>query len=153
MSEDKAKYFIMVPKVGAQVPKRQIVAYQQVPVIENGIQVKAAVTRIIKPSDAGLVVIDQSKGKDDFEKCMAAIGVFMKKRNKEGQPPVMVGPFDSPEKAFEEMHKVRPKSDAEKVAMATAKSEALEAENEAKDKEIAELREKIAKSNAGNQKK
>jgi len=138
------KYYILVPKVGAQVPNIQIIAYQEVAKIENGVQVAPAVTKVLAPNGQGLFILNVEA--PDHERCMKAMEVFKKKRNKAGLPPVIIGPFDQQAKAFEEMHKARPKSDAEQASEANAKASKLEADNKAKEDEIAALREKLAKA-------
>lgn len=151
-AEDKGnEYFILVPKVGAQVPNIQIIAYQEVPKTENGVQVAPAVTKMLSPNGQGLFILP--KDAPDHERCMKAMEVFQTKRNKEGAPPVLIGPFNTQAEAFKEMHAVRPKTDSERANEALAKSQALEAENEAKakeleakDAELAELRKKLAEA-------
>jgi len=149
MAEEKSvkgegnKYFILVPKVGSQVPNIQIIAYQEVAKIENGVQVAPAVSKVLSPNGQGLFTLPCDA--PDHSKCMKALELYMKKRNKAGLPPVMIGPCDTQGEAFEKMHKARPKTDAEKANEASQKAELLEADNKAKDSEIAELREKLAK--------
>jgi hypothetical protein len=138
------KYYILVPKVGAQVPNIQIIAYQEVAKIENGVQVAPAVSKVLAPNGQGLFILNVEA--PDHERCIKALEIFKKKRNKDGLPPVIIGPFDKQAKAFEEMHKARPKSDAERANEASAKAAQLEAENKAKDDQLAELREKLAKA-------
>jgi len=141
------KYFILIPKVGSQVPNKQIIAYQEVARIENGVQVAPAKTKVLSPNGMGLFTLPEDA--PDHDRCMKAMDVYMQKKNKEGQPPVLAGPFETQSKALTKMHELRPKTDAEIASEATAKAKRLEDDNAAKEEELAALREKLAKATGG----
>lgn len=136
------EFFVLVPKVGGPVMNLEIIASQRVARIENGVQVEAPKTDILRPSGYGLFIIDKSHA--EYETRKTALLNYMKNNNHEGASPVMIGPFNSQEAAFKEMDKVRPKTDAEVAAIEKSKVYVLEAEMNAKDAELAEVKTKLA---------
>lgn len=148
-TENKAKetgtdVFVLVPQVGSPVMNLQIVASQDVQKVENGVKVAPAHTDILTPNGFGVIAL--KKDHPNHERRMSAMKRFMGSHNMPGQPPFIIGPYSTENEAFLAMHKVRPKTDAERATEAEEKVKATDESNSQKDKEIEALREKLAKA-------
>lgn len=146
MKKSDKVYFVLVPKVGAPVPNVEIIASQRVAKIENGVQVEPPKTDILRPNGQGLFMLDVNH--PEYKTRKTALEKYMAVKNLKGKSPVMVGPFSEAKDAFTEMDRVRPKTDAENAAREKARAEKLEADNKAKDDELAELKAKLAEATA-----
>ena len=120
--------YILVPKLNKPVFKGGIMVSQDHAVIENGQTIKSESTDRLDPDGFG--IYSWRDDHENHERRVRAMEAFMAKKNI-GDDKFIIGPFESREKACKEMHKVRPKSDAEQLATIKAESAEKDAEIEA----------------------
>lgn len=136
----ESKFYIMIPRVGGQIPRGGIIISQDRAVIENGVTVKGESTDIITPDPFGLIVV--AADHPNYDRRIKALEKKMERENVEGLPPVLIGPFATKDQAFKKMHEVRPKTDSEEANESKQRAKTLEQENEDLKKRIAELQAK-----------
>ena len=133
--EPKPVVFILLPQPGKALFKGSVFAWQEHAVVENGQQIKAEQTGVLSPDGFGIY---QWMDNDPHHKeNLFAMKGFMERKNKGKK--FIAGPFDCRQKALEQMDKLREKAPEEENTI-------LKAQAADKDKEIAELKEKIAKA-------
>ena len=128
-------YFLLVPRVNQKVPNHDVLVSQDREKIEEGVQTQGASTDVMSHDSTGLFTTP--KNHPNIKRRLAAMEVFKKNNNHEGQIPVVIGPFETQSDAFDKMHELREKTPEEVAGAATERSEELEAEN-------AELKAKLA---------
>ena len=101
---------------------------------ENG-QFEPGEVFTLEPNGIGQYVVPANHPR--YEACIAAMTNKMARENHEGLPPRIIGPFETMQKAMDEMGKRRPRTDVESAAEARAQLTVA-------DGTISELKRKIA---------
>lgn len=139
--EPKDAIFQIVPISGERPYKQSIVAYQRADQQIDGQNVPG-VTVVLEPNQLGQYVVPANH--PNYKEVVAAVKNKMKRENT-NQFKRIIGPFDDVTKALEAMHKERPKTDSESVAIERSKREEVEKENSALRDKIAEMEAKLKK--------
>ena len=134
-------YFVEVPSPGQKAQRNTLITVQKNAVFVNGVQTEPAYTDMIGANGQGLITLDKSSPYHAAR--MTALQTKQKKVNNGGVCPRLIGPFDTQEEAFKEMHRVRPKTDAERASMLSIENKERTDALKAKDEEIANLRKQI----------
>lgn len=106
--KQKKAFFILVPDVDGKLFKGRVFVSQQRAKLVDGVQTEGEKTDVLSPNGFGIFTVSGDEA--TFKARMSAMEAFVEKKNKPGEAPFIVGPFDTSEEATKEMHKVRPKT-------------------------------------------
>jgi len=154
MSEEKKDrkqaVYQIVPRNGEPLWKQSFTAFAKPSRTTEFGQHESGEVYTLEPNGIGQYVIPANHPR--YEACIAAMERAKEKNNHFGQAPRIIGPFDTTQKAMEEMGKVRPRTEEETAAEAIAQKNVAESRAVAAEGEVSALKRRIAELEASKSK-
>lgn len=145
MSEDskdrKQLVYQIVPRNGEPLWKQSFTAFAKPGRTNDFGQHEPGEVFSLEPNGIGQYVIPANHPR--FDACQAAMERAKERNNHNGQPPRIIGPFDTTSKAMEEMGKVRPRTYEETAAEALAQRSVFEDRANKAEGQLSELKRRI----------